>query len=1216
MFKSASVVILLIWCIGLLPAQTSVGFFKPVPSATVARPTGTATHPLPQRFTAYELEATALQAVLATAPWENTAAARQKNCIITLPSAEGGIEEYAVWEVEMMEPALAARHPEVHTYAGESLRHPGQFVRMSRTARGFRAMILRPDFGVEYLEPYNWSRPDRLIAYDRKDLPADPMAMLAREWVGDQADLPAAAEAPFTPRSENRGEELDPVRLRVYRMIVSTTGEFAQDHGGTAQSVFSAVVEYTNLVSAIFERDIDLRLQLLQQSEWVIFLNPQGDPYTGEDVIGWMSQNPGVMDQYVGNANGYDIAHVYARYISGNAIGVAGGTTCSTGKARGCSAGYGGSDNYGDYFIGIIGQEVGHQMNGGHTWNRCNGTGGRAGSTAFEPGSGTTIMSYAGSCGSDNVQNWKDLYFHSGTIEEIRNFYNINGGSTCGTWQPTDNLPPIVTHSYQDNFYIPRETPFSLTGSGADPDGDALVFNWEQIDLGPETPLESPTGNAPLFRTWPAVSEPTRYFPQFSSVLDNVFDPTEQLPTNTRDMTFRLTGRDNRPGGGGVAWADVAFKATEAAGPFRVTAPNTGDEVWQVGEFVGVIWDVANTNVAPVNCQKVNILLSVDGGHTYPYTLAAGVANDGSQFVLVPDAAGSQARIRIDAADNIFYDLSNTTFTIKAPATPGFSLGLSVDAAGVCLPNTFTTNILSAGVLGFSEPATLSLEGALPPGATAALSAASLLPGETAQLTVDLSAVTVEGTFSFNVVATVAGSAPLVRPVTLTLISNDFSALTLDTPADGTTNMGLNQTLYWNHVADAETYDIQLASSPSFEAGTILATKTATTLDFYKIPFLLEKNRAYYWRVRPRNECGAHAWTLPAFFSTYVENCLTYSTNDVPLTISGNNTSTVESELTINAGGIISDLNVKQIQGNHTYFSDLEAHLISPQGTDVLLFKNKCGNLNGSFDLALDDAALTTFSCPPSTTGTPVKAQTSFLPLNGQDATGVWKLRVKDNQAGSGGMITAFKIEVCTAVAIESPYLVNNAGMFIDWGTGKAVTPDLLLVEDADNTHAELVYTLVTVPLYGELQLNAGNALQPGAQFTQADVDAGNLRYFHFGADAGPDAFRFTVADGQGGYFGTPQFVIQPVPVGTKELEASAPAFDLYPNPAGDIVWIAFGRPVTEAMPVRLFSTAGQLVRTGVAAAGSTRFRLAVSDLPRGLYLVQVGNAVRKLAVK
>jgi subtilisin-like proprotein convertase family protein len=637
-----------------------------------------------------------------------------------------------------------------------------------------------------------------------------------------------------------------------------------------------------------------------------------------------------------------------------------------------------------------------------------------------------------------------------------------------------------------------------------------------------------------------------------------------------------------------------------------------------VGEYVNVTWDVANTHLAPVNCQKVNIRLSTDGGLTYPVTLASGVGNDGSQYVLVPDNLTNQARVRIDAADNVFFDLSNANFKIQQPSQPTLTIGLSADAAQICLPEGFTTEVLTAGSLGFSNPVSLELTGDLPPGAVATFSKTTLNPGENSTLNIDLSGATQKGTFVFNVQATATGSPVLVRPITLHLISNDFSALTLQTPADGLNEQALTQTLRWNTVPDAITYDVQFSNSPSF--ATILASKTETSIDSFKIPFLLEKGQAYYWRVRPRNECGAHDWTEPFFFSTFAENCTVASANDLPKNITSNGTPTIESKINITTGGVVSDVNIDQLKGYHEFFGELEARLISPQGTEVVLFKNKCGNYNGYFNLGFDDDAPGAFPCPPANNGQFYKAQNQLSPFYGQNNVGAWTLRVKDNSITSGGTIEIFKLEFCTSVTVTPPYIVNNNPLLIQTGLNEVITPALLLAEDANNTHAELTFTLVTVPKFGLLNKDNSGALKPGDQFTQADLDAGLIRFYDYGTNGDEDGFRFTVSDGENGYLGTPKFIIKPLGVSTGEPAANALHFSVFPNPANDAVWLALDQPAGSDVRISVFNTAGQQVRTALMGSGADRLLMQLGDLPKGIYAVrlegEMGTGVRKLILR
>lgn len=1218
----------LVWLFGAcfalgLRAQSSPRFFQPVAEGDIAAARSATATPAarPAKYQTWRLDFSALKQALSVAPMEFTEAARKKPVTLAIPTAGGAVEDFAVWEIAMMEPELAARYPDIRTYAGRSLTDPGRTVRLSSTPRGFQAMIMRPDLGVEYVKPYTFDQQEYYIAYDRADEPAGPNQGLTTGLMPGAAMPPALSEQPYTPAVESRGDLLEPVKLKVYRYAAACTGEFGVDHGGTVPLALAAVVEYTNQMSAVFERDIDMRFQLVANNDKIIYVDPFGDPYGGLEVGDWLNQNPAVLNTVI-TPGKYDLGHVYARYITGGAIGVAGaiGNACtSPNKAEGCSAGNGQGD-YGTGFLVVVGQEVGHQMGGGHTWNRCNGGGGRQGISAFEPGSGSTIMSYAGACGPDNVQGYSDLYYHAGSIEEIKNYYLYANGSTCGTFLETTNAAPVVTLPYTNGFYIPISTYFELNGSATDADGDPMNYSWEEMDAGPEVPLGEPSGNTAIFRTWPADTATNRYFPRLQNVISGIPTITEQLPTYTRDLTFRLTARDNRPNGGGVGWSDVEFKATDKAGPFQVTYPTTASTVWRVGEYVNVTWKVANTDKAPVNCKKVNIRLSTDGGKTYPVTLAAGANNDGAQYLLVPNNLSNLCRVRVDGADNVFFDISNSNFRIVNPTTPSLGLGLSNDAAQVCQPGSFSTQILTVGTLGFSTPVAISVQqSGLPAGAVVSLDKTTLTPGEQANLNVDMSQVAQAGTYTFNVKAVAIGTTDtLSRPITLTFYTNNFAALALQSPADGTTGMALSQTVRWATAPDALLYDVQVSTTPSFAAGTIIASKSDVLVDTFKIPILLEKGKAYYWRVRPKNECGTHKWTEAAFFSTFVESCSSFEANDLPKFISASGTPTVESKITLNAGGTIKSMNVKQLKGSHTFFKDLDARLISPKGTEVVLFQNRCGGLSISFNVKLDDNALSPFTCPPGNVGLPLRPENPLSAFSGENSTGAWTLRVKDTQSSSGGNIDAFQLEFCAEVTLNPPFLVNNNPLSLLAGTDAAIGADLLRADDANNTPSQLLFTLVSVPQNGELRLN-GTPLAPGAQFSQAQIDSEALRYYDAGGSNAEDGFRFVVTDNEGGFVATPKFRIRPT-VSIHEPRRAALTFGLSPNPADETVWVTFEGPAESDARVRIFNAAGQVVQSATLPQGSERLQLQLAALPQGVYIVQAESdaavGAKKLVVK
>ncbi len=1188
----------------------SQSFFKPVKGNFNLTESVQPRTWMPTQSSAWELQLAPLSAAILEAPMEFTNAAYYgNNHTLDVPMPDGNTEQFTIFRIKTLAQGIYNNNPEIRTFSGRSLAHPHTTIRGSITVRGLRIMVLHDDKTAGFVEPYFEGQTAYYIAYHQSGVDQSQLPKGLTRGVAPNAPQYERPELPTTTQPAER-TDAELVELKTYRYAVSCTGEFGLDNGGTQETAFAAIVEYTNWVNSLFERDMALRLELVEKSKDMAFFNPTTDPFPSTNPLALLDQNSLVVNGFVGNSN-YDVAHVYARYdpaTAGGILGVAGaiGNGCvNNAKAQGVSTGFA-SVNYGSNFVNTVGQEVGHQLGGGHTWNRCGGGNGRQGYSAFEPGSGSTIMSYAGACGSDNVQNDSDLYFHAGSIQDIQLYFTQFTGATCGTFTETTNHKPEVTLPYTNDFFIPIETPFELNGSATDVDGDSLSYCWEQMNTGPETPLETPVGNSPLFRTRLPTTVTNRYFPKLSTVLTNGFDLTEQLPTYTRDLDFRLSVRDNRPTDGGVGWADVAFKATLDAGPFYILTP--ANPVWKVGEFATVTWDVANTFGPPVNCKKVNVRLSTDGGLTWPITLASGVANDGEHLVSVPNNITTKARIRVDAADNVFFDISNTNFKIEAPTQPSFTAAMSENSADLCLPNTFQADVLTASVLGFSNAATIAiLPGNLPTGAVATLSTSTVQPGQSATLSVDMENVAVAGTFTFDIKVSASGAPDVVFPVKITTYTNDFSTMALSTPADGSTNMVQSQILRWSKAVDASSYNLQVATSPSFAPGTLVATKTNTQLDTFKIPFLLSKNQAYYWRIQPNNVCSPHPWTEPYFFSTLSESCATVESADLPKNLSAGVVATIESKIELIGNSIITDVNVKQIKGFHGELSDLDVKLISPAGTEITLFKNRCAGYNGVFNLGLDDSAPNAFQCPPGNTGnTSVRPQNPLAAFAGQSSQGIWTLRIKDQVAGEGGTIEALQLDICQSLEVNPPVIVTNNALVLDNGTNQPIGQDLLLVNDPDNTAEQLKFTLLTLPYFGQLTKN-GTPFQQGDVFTQTDINNGAIRYYNYGVGEPSDYFRFVVNDGSGGYLGTPVFLIQ-IAVGAPEASAAKYAFRLVPNPATETAWLAFEQPSASDLGMALYTAAGQLVSQAVVPAGSTRFQLDVATLPRGVYFAQISG--------
>ncbi|GAA4374125.1 hypothetical protein GCM10023186_05400 [Hymenobacter koreensis] len=650
------------------------------------------------------LDLAGLRAALTAAPTESRPGAAP--LVVALPLPDGSSSRFAVVETALMAPALAAQFPQIKTYRGVGLDDPTASVRLDVTPRGFHAQILSAQTGTVYIDPSSRTDSRHYLSFYRRDMNRTALgAAPVCQFKSTPTEQAQARQRVAVSTGPAAAEIAAGTSLRTYRLAVAATGEYTAFRGGTVALALSGIVTTVNRVVGVYEKEVAVRLQLVGNNANIIYTNAATDPYSNGNPGAMINEAQTNITSLIGTAN-FDIGHVFGT----NSGGLAGlGVVCNaSNKARGVT---GSGSPVGDAFdIDYVAHEIGHQFGADHSFNTnqgaCAGNGNT--STAFEPGSGSTIMAYAGICAPDDLQANSDAYFHSGSFQEILTFIAT---TSCGTSTATGNTAPLVT--VPTTRTLPIGTPFRLTASATDAQNDVLTYNWEQMNGGPFAALSTPqvaNSNVPLFRSFTPSTSPTRYFPRLSNLVSNTSSTAERLPTVTRSMRFRCTVRDQHNGAAGVVGGvdystDVNLSVTSAAGPFLVTAPNTA-VTWTGGSAQTVTWNVAGTSANGVNCATVNILLSTDGGLTYPTTLVSGTANDGSVSVTVPSVATSTARIMVAAADNYFFDISNANFSITAPTACAAPTGLSVGSITQTTASvSFTASASATGYTVTTTPA-------------------------------------------------------------------------------------------------------------------------------------------------------------------------------------------------------------------------------------------------------------------------------------------------------------------------------------------------------------------------------------------------------------------------------------------------------------------------------------------------------------------------------
>ena len=605
----------------------------------------------------YQLDINGLKNTLAKAP-KRLALGEKSEVIISFPNSDGKMENFKIRENSNFDPQLAAKYPDIKSYVGEGLTDSNSTVYFSISPLGLSSMEIYGDKSAVFIEPYTKDL-SSYVVYKKSDKKDDlnkfecTVIDVAQKGISNVSNLAARPNA-------------DDAKLRTFRLALSSTGEYTAYFGGTKALALAAMNNTMTRVNGVFEKDFAVRMVLIANNDAVIYTSASTDPYSAAaQMSNWNSQLQSTLTSVIGEAN-YDVGHLFGASGGGGNAGCIGCVCVNGSKGSGYTSPSDGIPSGDNFDIDYVAHELGHQFGGNHTFSHANeGTG-----VNMEPGSGSTIMGYAGITAQD-IQPHSDSFFHAISIQQITD--NIKA-KTCPTSTSTGNSIPTANAGL--DFTIPKGTPFMLTGSGTDANGDSLTYIWEQINnasssqTGASSAASATKATGPTFRSWTPTTTPVRYFPRMASVLTGATTTAgseitvEALSNVARTYNFRFTVRDNRAGGSGNNSDDAVITVNGTAGPFSVSSQNTAT-TYTGGTSQNVTWNVAGTTANGVNAANVDILWSTDNGNTWT-TLLAGTPNDGSQAVTIPNVATTTGRIMVKGSNHIFFDVNNANISVNA----------------------------------------------------------------------------------------------------------------------------------------------------------------------------------------------------------------------------------------------------------------------------------------------------------------------------------------------------------------------------------------------------------------------------------------------------------------------------------------------------------------------------------------------------------------------
>lgn len=849
--------------------------------------------------------------------------------IISLPNADGEIEQFEIIEASNFEPALQAQFPEIRAFSGKGITDKYATLKLSISPQGIQTMVFRTGKENEFIEPY--SADHTVYTVFKKQ----PRTLPWKCSTPEQQLLARISDQLTNVTARSTGD------MKTLRLAQSVTAEYSNYFGATSASQVALVLAAVNATltrcNGVYEKDLAIHLNLVAASTNVFYYNASTDPYSPASTGAggaWNGQLQSTLTSVIGAAN-YDIGHLFGASGGGGNAGCIGCICSDNSKGSGFTSPADAIPQGDNFDVDYVVHEVGHQLGANHTFSMSNeGTG-----VNVEPGSGITIMGYAGITSQDLAPHSIDIY-HAASIAQIQT--NLTS-KTCPvtTSLAGSNATPVVNAG--GNFTIPISTPFALTGSATDANaGDVLTYCWEQNNnastsqTGSGSVASPAKASGPNWISFAPTTSPTRYFPKMSTILAGglVSGPltggdaganTEALSSVSRTLLFRLTVRDNAPYSstapvtiGQTNFADMTVTVTNSSGPFSVTAPNTAVS-WAGNSSQNITWSVANTTAAPVSCANVKISISTNGGTTFS-TLVASTPNDGSEVVTIPNTPTTTARIKIEAVGNIFFDISNTNFTITSGSSCASPAGLTASA--------ITTTSATVGWTAVSGAVSYDVD-YKPNSSTTWINAAT---GTTAT-SLGLTGLTSGTLYDYRVRTNCTSGSSSYSAAQFTTVSTVICNAPTGLSSSAVTTTGA--TVSWTAISGALNYNVDYKPNSS---ATWINAVTGTTSTSVNLSGLTSAT-LYDWRVRTNCSGGNSTYTAAQFTTLPTTGCANTLDTATNGTISGAATIPFNTDVT----GLISP------SGDIDHYK----FVITTSGTITITLRT----LPGDYDLKLLNSA-------------------------------------------------------------------------------------------------------------------------------------------------------------------------------------------------------------------------------------------------------------------